>query len=117
KDLTINDQALLMALAILESRGDTPARTKEVYSEYKRVADAIGTNQLTSRSIRDKLTNLDTYNLAMTHKRKGGVQGGDYYLSELRVNLDSLLEGFEHVEDFDGIVQDVDTFSRQSTLS
>jgi len=117
KDLTINDQALLMALAILESRGDTPARTKEVYSEYKRVADTIGTNQLTSRSIRDKLTNLDTYNLAMTHKRKGGVQGGDYYLSELRVNLDSLLEGFEHVEAFDGIVQDVDTFSRQSTLS
>ncbi|RLM63368.1 Cdc6/Cdc18 family protein [Halorubrum sp. Atlit-26R] len=117
KDLTINDQALLMALAILESRGDTPVRTKEVYSEYKRVADAIGTNQLTSRSIRDKLTNLDTYNLAMTHKRKGGVQGGDYYLSELRVNLDSLLEGFEHVEEFDGIVQDVDTFSRQSTLS
>ena len=117
KDLTINDQALLMALAILESRGDTPARTKEVYSEYKRVADAIGTTQLTSRSIRDKLTNLDTYNLAMTHKRTGGVQGGDYYLSELRVNLDSLLEGFEHVEEFDGIVQDVDTFSRQSTLS
>jgi cell division control protein 6 len=53
----------------------------------------------------------------MTHKRTGGVQGGDYYLSELRVNLDSLLEGFEHVEEFDGIVQDVDTFSRQSTLS
>lgn len=117
KDLTINDQALLMALAILESRGDTPARTKEVYSEYKRVADAIGTTQLTSRSIRDKLTNLDTYNLAMTHKRTGGVQGGDYYLSELRVNLDSLLEGFEHVEEFGGIVHDMDTFSRQSTLS
>jgi len=65
-----------MPLAILESRGDTPARTKEVCSEYKRVADAIGTTQLTSQSIRDKLTNLDTYNLAMTRKRQGGYMAG-----------------------------------------
>jgi len=42
QDLTINDQALLMALALLESRGDTPARTKKVYSEYKRVVDTSG---------------------------------------------------------------------------
>jgi len=57
-------------------------------------------NQLTARSIRDKLTNLDTYNLAMTHKQKGGVQGGEYYLTELQVDLESLLEGFERVAEF-----------------
>lgn len=117
QDLTINDQALLMALAILEARGDTPARTKKVYSEYKRVADTIGINQLTARSIRDKIINLDTYHLAMTHKQKGGVQGGDYYLTELEVNLDSLLEGFERVAEFTDLVGHLDSFSRQSTLS
>ncbi|WP_058365391.1 Cdc6/Cdc18 family protein [Haloparvum sedimenti] len=117
QDLTINDQALLLALAILESRNATPAQTKEIYSEYKRVTNAVDIDQLTARSIRDKLTNLDTYNLAMAHKKTGGREGGEYYVTELRVNLESLLEGFDRVDRFEDIVSDIESFSSQSTLS
>ncbi|SNR77910.1 cell division control protein 6 [Halorubrum ezzemoulense] len=117
QDLTVNDQACLLALAVLEDRGDTPARTKEVYSEYKRIAELIEIDKLTKRTIRKKLTNLDTYNLTMVHKQSGNVQGGQYYVAELSPTIESLLNGFEHVDRFEDITQNLTKFSQQSTLS
>jgi len=117
QDLTVNDQACLLALAVLEDRGDTPARTKQVYSEYKRIAELVDIDQLTKRTIRKKLTNLDTYNLTMVHKQSGQVQGGQYYVAELSPSIESLLSGFERVDRFDEITKNLTKFSQQSTLS
>jgi len=117
KDMTVNDQALLLSLAILESRDATPARTKEVYSEYKRVTNEVGMEKLTMRSIREKLSNLDTYNLALVHERSAGLQGGKHYVSELSTDIDSLLDGFMKVDRFKETAENIDNFSNQSTLS
>lgn len=114
--LTTNDQAVLLALAILERRGETPARTKTVYSEYKRVCSVCDIDTLTIRSIRDKIPNLGTYNLALVHKTSGGSRGGERYKSELSVSYDSLMEGFEETTRFDDILDDMDMFAQQSTL-
>lgn len=115
--LTMNDQAVLLALAILERRGETPARTKTVYSEYKRVCSACAIDTLTIRSIRDKIPNLGTYNLALVHKTSGGSRGGKRYKSELSVSYDSLMEGFEATTRFDDVIDDIEMFAEQSTLS
>jgi len=117
QDMTINDQALLLSLAILEHRNGTPARTKEVYSEYKRVTNEVGMEQLTMRSIREKLSDLETYKLALVHERSGGLQGGKHYVSELSTDIDALLNGFENIDRFTDIVENIDQFTKQSTLS
>lgn len=115
--LTTNDQAVLLALAILERRGETPARTKKVYSEYKRVCSVCDIDTLTIRSIRDKIPNLGTYNLALVHKTTGGSRGGERYKTELSVDYNSLMDGFEETTRFDDVIDDIEMFAEQSTLS
>lgn len=115
--LTTNDQAVLLALGILEKRGETPARTKTVYSEYKRICSVCDMDTLSLRSIRDKIPNLGTYNLALVHKTAGGSRGGKRYKTELAVSFDALMEGFEQTTMFDAVIEDIDLFAEQSTLS
>lgn len=115
--LTTNDQAVLLALAILEKRGETPARTKTIYSEYKRVCSICDMDTLTIRSVRDKIPNLGTYNLAIVHKTAGGGQGGEKYKTELSVGYSALMEGFEQTTMFDDVLDDIESFAEQSTLS
>lgn len=106
-DLTIHDQITLMALASLESDGETPVRTKRVYSEYKRIANHIGTDALTSRSVRKRLVNLDTYSLVITNEVSGGSRGGTRYESELNVEFDALLEAFMEVDRLADLADDI----------
>jgi len=106
-DLTIHDQITLMALASLESDGKTPVRTKRVYSEYKSIANHIGTDALTSRSVRKRLVNLDTYSLVITNEVSGGSRGGTRYESELNVEFEALLDAFIEVDRLSEIAQKI----------
>ena len=114
--LTTQDQATLCALASLEKKGETPTRTKYVYSEYKKVAERIDINTLTSRSIRDKLQNLDTYSMAIASEKTGGSRGGPHYESELNVDLDALVTAFATIDRFQGVSQNLPIEDKQSTL-
>lgn len=115
--LEANYQVCLLALAVLEHRGDTPARTSEVYSEYKRIAELVDIDPLTERTVRKKLNDLDTCNLTVVHTQSGDLQGGQYYVAELAPSIESLLSGFEHVDRFDEITQNLSKFNQQSILT
>ncbi|MCU4744485.1 Cdc6/Cdc18 family protein [Natronoglomus mannanivorans] len=115
-NLTTHDQATLLALASLEENGKSTTRTKYIYGEYKQIAESVGMDTLTSRSIRDKLRNLDTYNLVVAKEKSGGLEGGKYLECELNIDLDDLYDAFSSVERFDEIIDSIQSGSRQSRL-
>ena len=102
-DLTLHDQMCLLGLALLETADNTPARTKEIYSVYRTIAADREYEELTQRTIRKKLINLDTYNLTEVHKQRGGIKGGDHYVAELGPSADSVLDGFTNVVEYEHI--------------
>lgn len=108
---TDQDQATLLALTSLEAKGQAPARTKHVYSEYRRITEIAGMDTLTSRSIRNKLRNLDTYGMVIANEKAGGLEGGKYLETELYVNLDDLLDAFRQLERFDDIADNIEEMS------
>lgn len=114
--LTSQDQATLLALASLESKGETPVRTKYAYAEYKKIAESVGMNVLTNRSIRDKLRNLDTYSLVIANEKSGGIEGGKYLECDLNIDLDDLLTAFNETNRFDGVIDTIQSGHHQSTL-
>lgn len=105
--LTSQDQATLLALASLESKGETQVRTKYAYAEYKKIAESVGMNALTNRSIRDKLRNLDTYSLVIANEKSGGIEGGKYLECDLNIDLDDLLTAFSETNRFDGVIDTI----------
>jgi len=102
-DLTLHDQMCLLGLALLETTDSTPARTKEIYSVYRAIAMDRQYEELTQRTIRKKLINLDTYNLTEVTKQRGGIKGGEHYVAELGPDAGSVLDGFRDVVDYEHI--------------
>lgn len=109
-DLTLHDQMCLLSLALLETADNTPARTKKVYSVYRAIATDVGYEELTQRTIRKKLINLDTYNLTEVHKQRGGIKGGDHYVAELGPSAGSVLDGFADVGEYEHIASNPQEF-------
>ncbi|KAA9400614.1 AAA family ATPase [Haloarcula sp. CBA1131] len=91
KDLTVQEYTTVLAVASLEARGDTPARTKTVYSEYKSICQTTGIDISTMRSIRDHLQALKLYRFLEGEKKTGGANGGERWLFELGVDLENML--------------------------
>lgn len=93
--LATQERATVLAIASLELQGETPARTKDVFPVYDRLVEHAGIEPLAHRSVHDKLTSLDTYNMVLGHENSGGVRGGTYFTFELGdVEADALLEVF-----------------------
>jgi len=115
-EFTVHNQLTLLALASLEAKGETPARTKEVYSEYTKIAERASIDPLTSRSISEKLPDFDTYSFANVKDTSGGSVGGKIFKSELDVKLDALLEAFEEVDRLSEIARSIPLGRRRSRL-
>jgi len=86
--LTTQERATVLAVASLEVQDKTPAKTKEVYPVYRWIIDNVGYEELTARSIHDKLTSLNTYNMVSAYENSGGVRGGTYFTFDLG-NIDA----------------------------
>lgn len=116
-EFTVHNQVTLLALASLEAKGETPARTKQVYAEYREIAKRAGIDPLTSRSIGEKLPDFDTYSFATVANTTGGSVGGKILKAELDVDLDALLEAFIEVDRLSDIARDVPLGERRSRLT
>lgn len=103
RELTMQDHLTLLALASLEAKGETPARTNKVHSEYKLLAQRDGVDPLSKRSLLRKIPNLSTYSFTVVHEVAGGTRGGTRYESELDVDLQQFIDAFNEEDRFSEI--------------
>lgn len=97
--LTTQERASVLSIASLELQGETPARTKDVFPVYDQIVEHAGVEPLAHRSVHDKLTSLDTYNMVTGHEKSGGIRGGTYFTFELGdVEADELIEVFANAD-------------------
>jgi cell division control protein 6 len=98
-DLNDHERLVVYALATLEAENDTPARSREIYTRYKSLADAAGKDSLTARWLREHLDDLAMLGILNVTEINEGSAGGKYreydLQQDLAVVLDALEETFE----------------------
>jgi cell division control protein 6 len=98
-DLNDHERLVVYALATLEAEGDTPARSRKIYTRYKSLADAAGKDSLTARWLREHLDDLAMLGILNVTEINEGSAGGKYreydLQQDLAVVLDALEETFE----------------------
>jgi orc1/cdc6 family replication initiation protein len=102
--LTLQDHLALVALVILESQGETPARTRRVYVSYKNVCGELGTNDISLDRVRDHLKELDLLGVAQYSTRTAGSEGGRKYFWELNTDLGATIEVLGSIERLDDVL-------------
>lgn len=87
RDLTTQDHLALMAIVALETEGKAPARTREVYSRYKDIANKIDADTIAMRRVRDHLQDLDLAGVVNAVEQNQGLRGGYHYVFEVSADL------------------------------
>ena len=106
--LTLQDHLGLLALVLLESKGETPARTRQVYATYREVCKELGTNDISLDRVRDHLKELDLLGVTQYSTRTAGSEGGRKYFWELNTDLEATVEVLDSIDRLDGVVGLVD---------
>ncbi|MFC6723518.1 Cdc6/Cdc18 family protein [Halobium palmae] len=92
RGLTRHDKLALTALLKQELSGNTPVRTKQVYTEYCSLATRTEQDPLVQRSLRDHLQELGMLGIIDAEKRQSGIQGGDHFVFSLNANEDTIVD-------------------------
>lgn len=103
REMTMQAQLALAAIAILEKTGDTPARTKPVYGVYKGIANEIGSNKLVQRRMREHLLDLDMQGIIDGQKKAGGSRGGPAWHFSLQVSTDIVIDVLNEISRLEDI--------------
>jgi archaeal cell division control protein 6 len=92
RELTIQDHLALAAVVSLEVDGQTPARTKQVYSRYRDISEEIDSHPIALRRVRDHLIDLDLAGIIRAQKKTTGIRGGKHYVFSLDADLEMTLD-------------------------
>lgn len=103
RKLTTQGHIVLSAITSLAVMEKTPARTRDVYSQYQTLAEEIDGNILGERRIRDHLSELSLQGFLTVEERNDGIHGGSYYEYELNVQLQSVLDVLTEVPRLDRV--------------
>ncbi len=98
RDLTVQDHLCLVAVTALEARDEAPARTREVYGEYKRVTEIADSDSIALRRVRDHLQELDLAGVVDGQTRHSGVKGGQHYVWGLDADYDTVVDVLRSVD-------------------
>ncbi|RJX50306.1 Cdc6/Cdc18 family protein [Halonotius pteroides] len=101
----------LLALVLLESQGETPARTRQVYATYRDVCTELGTNDISLDRVRDHLKELDLLSVTQYSTRTAGSEGGRKYFWELNTDFEATIEMLDSIDRLDGVFGLVDWFT------
>lgn len=117
RSLTTQDQVSFLAVVALEARNETPARTSEVYEQYKNIAAKIDTDILAERRIRDHLKELALQSFLESETKTGGIRGGDYHTFWVKVDLNDTIEILGEDTRIEDVVTDIkNTAQKSNTL-
>jgi cell division control protein 6 len=100
-DLTQHGHLSLVAVLSLALEEETPARVREIYPRYRSAADYVGTNPLVRRRMHDHLSDLAMQGILSRNTRNEGRAGGKYYVYDLDVAVDMVLDVIEDLETVD----------------
>jgi cell division control protein 6 len=92
REMTMQDQLSLTAVVALEVAGKNPAKTTELYAQYKDIAAEIDADIRTQRSMRDHLLELDLMGVVDATKKQTGNRGGPHYVFEMASDLGMTLD-------------------------
>lgn len=92
RDLTVQDHLALAAVLSLEIKGVTPARTRKVHSEYKKLSNLVDARTIVMRRVRDHLQELDLNGIVVQRKQSSGIQGGPHYQWEFDSDIGITIE-------------------------
>ncbi len=102
----------LYAVMQLHARGELPAKSVDIYQEYKKAAAAIDIEIKTDRTIRDRLSDLKLKGFLTVTRENRGEEGGRYDLYNI---------GNIEPETINSVLQSVDRletlYESQSSLS
>lgn len=100
-DLNEQERLTLYALATFEASGEAPAKSRDHYERYERLADRAGREPLSERWLRNQTDELDMLGLARVEEQNEGRRAGVYRQHGLRqdigIVLDALNETIESV--------------------
>lgn len=107
RGLTLQDRLPLAALVALESDGEAPARTREIYREYQYYANQ-NDNAIAFDRVRMHLKELQTMGIVDSEKRTGGGVGGEKYYWSLDTDLEATRNTLEREMEKRSDVDDLD---------
>ncbi|ERG97338.1 MAG: orc1/cdc6 family replication initiation protein [Haloquadratum walsbyi J07HQW2] len=102
--LTTQGHLALAATTSLELAEKTPARTKDIYTVYKKLARRIESEVITMRRMRDHLNDLDMQGILIKTVSNTGPRGGKYFKFELSVEAETATDILSDITRF----QDID---------
>jgi len=103
--MTTEDKLALIGVIRLERKGETPARTKEVYYQYKQASETINREPNGMRSCREHLLDLEMMGFLEKSNSNQGIKGGQSYKFSLDVDMSAVIDGLSTESYFDDIVE------------
>ncbi|MDQ2052045.1 hypothetical protein RBH26_16330 [Natronolimnohabitans sp. A-GB9] len=94
---SLHGQLVLWALCLLEERGETPARTREIRPPYEKLCDQRATDPVSDRAVREYLAELETLGIIHSDWRNQGKGGGKFKEHELNQSVSSVKAGLEEL--------------------
>ncbi|WP_423746485.1 orc1/cdc6 family replication initiation protein [Haladaptatus sp. SPP-AMP-3] len=98
RNLTTHGHVVLSAVTIMEMQNDTPARTREIYPEYHRMAKAIDLNPLVERRIRDHLRELSLCSVLELKEHNDGYREGSYFEYQLNTSTNTVVNVLSEID-------------------
>ncbi len=105
EQLTTQGHAVLVTLAYYSAKGETPVRTRDLYQQYRNIADEVASNTIVERRVRAHLSDMSMLGLVNTYGRNEGMKDGRYKEHELTVALETVLDVLGSKERFQGVVE------------
>ncbi|WP_227354564.1 Cdc6/Cdc18 family protein [Haladaptatus salinisoli] len=102
-DLNDHERLVVYALATLEAEGETPARSREIYSRYKALSEAARREALTARWLREHLDDLAMLGILSVSEINEGSAGGKYREYALQQDLAVVLDALEETLEAMGV--------------
>jgi cell division control protein 6 len=99
--LSPHGQYALYALVVLEERGDTPARTRDVVPVYQEVCRKQGDDPVSLRSVRDHLASLAQLGIIERTETNRGRDGGKFTEQQLNHDVDIVRAGVSELLQLD----------------
>ncbi len=102
-DLNDHERLVVYALATLEAEGETPARSREIYSRYKALSVTAQREALTARWLREHLDDLSMLGILSVSEINEGSAGGKYREYALQQDLAVVLDALEETLEAMGV--------------
>lgn len=103
KELSEHEKITMYAIATLTTEGKDNPRSIEIYKRYTKLC---GDRAVTSRSVREYLSDFDDLNITTSHSRYGGKKG-NYLDHELNYNVKEVLDALSDIIEECGVHQSV----------